>query len=674
MKAPPAVPWAAAAPIRLVLLLALAAPVAARAQEGELPPEESIGTPDSVFQVTEKIPLTYLSTYDRDRASGTWTQYAAYGIHRGPLAVDLSGGSSMIDDILGVGIGSRGGQFSGNLNYRASRSWILSMTGQFQANRWGSAQSGSRQHQNRITLRSQYSAGPWKGLSFRGLLSTEFQRDHNLSYQPRDATRTDSYSHRDSTTVEGRNDGVSAQLSWKPLAALSATLQGSGSRANPVTRTLSRDFLLGSAGGGQRITSDTTITSPLDNSNLLAKLGFSGIPKVTAGLQVKRVQSIEEYFDPLVTSPTGTTGNQEHTSLDLRAGTLHLESQPRPALLVSADGTLSETFRQFRLRTSSTSRVRTQQLQTLVSYSRPEKRGSIRFEVSRAKNDRQRSQNGILVTRFLTGAAAGRVTSRLWLDGTGTATLISYQYEYPATTTPLSIDRDEVRTFFNLGGGYAISSQCSTTVHFSTSRGHTVFIGAQSSGLNAVQTNYQMDATLQLRASRRVSIRQNYLLSAAYQIYDYAEPQNILIRIKRIDTVITDTLFPFVYANVAHNYLFRDVGPYERPAPGEKRLYNPTSETYQQNLSVTVGVQLPTGITAYVTQNLANTRDRSLYTGTETAMNRWTLTCGGTMSRAILGGAQLQASARHVGAFTEPPFDRQEEAYWVVNAALQTAF
>jgi hypothetical protein len=683
-----------------LLLLAAFAPVPARAQTGAgaaaaagadstatadsarvqsggvVPTTATIGTPDSVFRQTVKIPFQYNSSYDLDRATGTWTQNASYGIRQGHFTADLSGTSTTTDDVLDVGLGGRGGSFMGQLNFLPAKRWVLTMDGRFQASSSGNPLSGTRQHQNRIAFRSQYSVDPLKVLSVRTILSTELQEDHNLSYRP--LADTTAYSQRDSTTVTGRQDAISAQVNWKPMAGLTAMFQGGGSRVTPETRTVSTDFLRGSAGGGQRDSIAPPIETPITNNNLTGNFGFTGIRKLTAGLQLKRLENDQEYFDRVLRG-------QEHSSSSQRSGSLHLESTPRPPLFVSLDGVLSRSLNEYRLRKTSTSLVRTQNVAGLVSYNKPATRGSLRLEVTRARSERQLSQNGISLTRFLTATAARRVTSRFQLDGTGTASLISYQYDYPDTAIPFKDDRDQLRTFFNVGGGYAVSSQCSTTVHFSTGRTHTVAIGAEAAADNVVQTDYQMNATLLLRASRVLTIQQNYLLSAVYQIYDYTESRDFLSRIKRIDTTIADTLLPYVYANVVHNFLFRDVGPYVRPEGGGGRLYNKTAETYQQNLGVTLGLRAPSGLNAFITQNLSNTRDRSLASGSETVTNRWTLTFGGDMIRTLPGETQLQIQARHIGAYTERPpgcdgpnppasCDRREEMYWVVNASVQKAF
>jgi hypothetical protein len=699
----------AAAGALLAVLLALNAPGAARAQEGfgtagqdstlaspgasdsaqvvgVIPGETTIGTPDSVFVQEPRSPILYQSSYNRDQSNGTWNQSLAYGFHRGPLAVDLNGSSSTLNELFREGFGGRSGEFTGQLNYRPVPRWALTMSGRFDSNSSGSAEQGTRQRQNRIELRSQYSLGPWRGVSFRTLLSTAFEQEHNLSFsQEADTT------HRDSTTVDGRTDAVNAQLDWRPAAGLAAVIQGGKSRGNPTTETVTR--LIPTAGGGTGGPAPTTITSttPIDNSNVLGRVTYIRGALLNTSLQVNKVRNVREYFDALYRDPSGS--RQEHIDQDVRSGTLHFQTQPARALLFSADGTLSQSFNQYRLRTGSTNRVRTRQLQTGLTYAQVRTRGSLRLEVTRAENDRQRTQNGLSLTRLLTGYAGRQMTRRLWLEGTGTATLTSRQYVYPDSLRRdpeqnLRDDRDQVRSYFNLGAGYAVSSRCSTSVHFSTGRTHTVAIGAQSSGNNFVQTNYQMDAMLRLKATRTLSVQQNYSLSAVYQIYDYVESRNFLSRIKRIDTVVADTLVPHVYASVTHNYLFRDAGSFARPSAGADRLYAPTLETYQQYLTATLGLRSPAGINGFLSQNLGNTRNRTLSTGAETVNNRWTLTFGGDMSRTLSGGTELQVSAKHVGAYTERPpecdgpnppasclgFDRAEESYWTVNAAVQKAF
>lgn len=642
---------------------------------GVIPTVPSIGTPDSVFQEQPRSPIIYSSSYDRDRTTGTWTQSANYSLRRGPLSLNLSGGSATIDDILRIGFAGRGGNFSGQINYRAAPRLIFTMDGRYTANSAGDPISGTQQHRNRLAFRSQYSTLPWKGLTFQALLSTEFQEDENLSYRPL-ATTNPAFSQRDSTSVTGRQDGLTAQLDWKPVAGFSARFQGGGSRLTPVTRTITTSFLRGSAGGGQTDSVAAPIETPITNSNFLANFGFTGIPKLTTGLQLKRSENSQEYFDSVLRG-------QEHSTNNQQSGLLHLTYQPIPFVLLTTDGTLSRTLREYRLRTTSTSLVNTQDVATGVSVTRPRTQASVRLEITRSKSERQVSQNGISLTRALTATASQRVSRRLSLDGSGTATLTSYRYDYAAGTTPFANDRDQLRTFFNVGGGYGVSARCSTTVHFSTIRSHTVAIGTQASADNAVQTTYQMNATMLLRLNPNFTINQNYLLSAVYQIYDYSEGRNLLSRIRRIDTTASDTLFPWVYVSVVHNFLFRDVGPYVSPSPGAPRLYNVSSRTYQQNLGATFGVVTPAGINAFVTQNLGNTRDRALATGTEDVTNRWTLSFGGDMTRALSDGTEIRLSARHQGAYSERPpagtaaavnFDRQEESYWIVNASVLHSF
>ena len=82
-----------------------------------------------------------------------------------------------------------------------------------------------------------------------------------------------------------------------------------------------------------------------------------------------------------------------------------------------------------------------------------------------------------------------------------------------------------------------------------------------------------MDATVRLKASRTLTVLQNYLINANYAIFDYNENANTLNRIRRIDTTILDSLFSFAVIQLTHNFQFQDRGRYTRDSEGEPRAY-----------------------------------------------------------------------------------------------------
>jgi hypothetical protein len=257
------------------------------------------------------------------------------------------------------------------------------------------------------------------------------------------------------------------------------------------------------------------------------------------------------------------------------------------------------------------------------------------------------------------------------VDGVATASLTSFQY------VDSILDQDNARTYANVGGGYRVSDRCSTLVHFSVSRGHSVAIDATRSSNNNVQTTYQMDSALKLGVTPRLSINQIYLLNAVYQIYDFAsaESKNVLSRIRRIDTYVADSLFPFATLQLNHNFLFRDFGSFSKPPGGDQRLYRVASHTYVQTISATVNMKPTTGVLLFVTQSLSNTRVQSA--GPTTINNRWNLSLGATIDRTIVGNANLNGTVQHIAAYDEqvlPTDPRNEQDDWIAGVTLVKTF
>ena len=233
------------------------------------------------------------------------------------------------------------------------------------------------------------------------------------------------------------------------------------------------------------------------------------------------------------------------------------------------------------------------------------------------------------------------------------------------------------RTSVNLGGGYRVSPACSTTVHFSTARSHSIFIDPSASSTNAVQSTYQMNATMRLRLSRTLHLSQDYLLSADYRIFDFTENQNFLNRVRRIDTDIIDSVFSFAFVRLTHNFIFRDQGTYSRGVGESSRQYRVSVETYDQTLAATVGIAVARGIRLVGTQSLLNQRNHFLVNDQRTLRNRWNLTGGIEIERMLWDGAQLLGAVRHIGSYDEqqvPNTPNNEEEYWIAGITFQKQF
>ncbi len=654
---------------------ALAAP-SARAQTTE----QTIGASDTLFTTSTRIPLNYITSYDRDVSTGTWTQSLTYGVFRPRVALNTSGSYSTVDQIGRPGQGAGAGTFAGQLDFRATKNWIVSATGQFNKASSRDITSESIQRQNRLKVSTQYSLAPSKAFGVRAVLSSELQQDHSIALRPQgqgiarvlvlknafgDSVGVDSfYVQRDSTLTSGRQDGLSGQVDWKPKSWFSMVTTAQGNRVRPTTTSHLGGYEKGSTLFEQRL-DKTPGTAPNDNYQYQTKMTYTGPRGLLTSLSLKRSRSDQAYYDR-------TALRQELYSSDQRAAAMHLEQSPIRGLTASLDGGLSRFFGQYLFRNNRNSLLssKTGKASLLFNPSAASRAG-LEFDVDYHRNSRQQNGNGTNVTRFLQATGAHRVSRRLSLDGVATASLTSFQYVDSA------LDQDNARAYVNVGGGYQVSDRCSTLVHFSVSRGHSVAIDATRSSGNNIQTTYQMDSALRLGVTPRLSINQVYLLNALYQIYDVpsAESKSVLSRIRRIDTYMSDSLFRFATLQLIHSFLYRDSGSFSRSDSETVRVYRIASETYAQTVSASVNFKPSTGILLSVTQSLSNTRINS--SGGTTINNRWNLALGATVNRPILGGATLNGTVQHIGAYDEkrlPTDPMNEQDDWIAGVTLVKDF
>jgi len=642
--------------------------------------DDIVGTSDTIFVASLHNPLNYTTSYDRDVSTGTWTQSLNYGFNRPRFALSTAGSYSTVDQLGRPGLGAGAGTFSGRLDLRATKNWVVSADGRFNKSSTRDIVSESTQRQNRLKVSTQYSVAPWRGVGVRAVLSSEFQEDHSLAIRPpgRGVSRilviTDAngdsvgvdtfYVERDSTLTSGRQDGLTGQVDWKPKRWFQMVTSASGNRVRPTTTSHLGGSEQGSSLFQQRI-DKVTGSVPNDNLQYQTRMTYSGPRGLVTWVKVNRTKNDQAYYDR-------TALRQELYSVDQRGGIMHLEQAPLRGLVVSLDGVLNRFFSEYRFRNDRNSLVSTK-TGKVAAFFNPSvlTRAGIEFDIDFHRNSRQQSGNGDNVTRFLQATGAHRLSRKLSLDGVATASLTSFQY------VDSVLDQDNARAYANLGGGYQVSERCSTVVHFSVSRGHNVAIDVSRSNNNNVQTTYQMDAAMKLGVTPRLSINQVYLLNAVYQIYDFAsaESKNVLSRIRRIDTYVADSLFPFATFQLTHNFLSRDFGSFSRLPGGEERLYRIASETYVQTVSATINLKPITGVVLAATQSLSNTRIKS--SGPTTVNNRWNLALGATVDRPILGNATLTGTVQHIGAYDErrsatDPLNEQDD--WIAGVTLVKDF
>ena len=620
---------------------------------------------DSLWAATpSQQPISYFTTYDLNISRSTWGQTLSYNHSGNRVSFGADLNTNVLTPVRGLETEGRDGNIAGRLNVRATDLWLWSVDGLFNTNSNEDNFSSTKRRQNKVQIRTQYSASIFPGLTGMGLAYSELQQEQGLS---RKSIPPDTLA-RDSTYTSGRRDGIFGKLKWNPSPVLELNGTGSGNWNHLTTKTTQRKYVPLVVGGGSSLVHDSLNVSetPTGDERYLATAHYRGISKTLMGVSLE--------------SKTGTQTMYAFTRRGLdtlswydRSANLRIEHNPIPGAQLLLEGSFAQTFREYQLQNNFNSLGRTHSGSANFNLARPTSRVSAGFQLSRVRNDRQISQNGEVLHRAVNTSGAKRITNRLWLDGTGTLSLFSRRYDDGVA------DKDDFRGYANVGGGYRVSSRCSTSVHFSATRTHAVSISARSSADNNLQTLYQMDASLRLQVSRTFQILQNYQLNANYFIYDFdiREGRNTLSRVRRINTVLSDSLFDFAVLRLTHNFLAQDFGSYSRTEDNGPRKYEVILDSYVQNLSLTADIRLMPGIVLVATQSLGNTRNYNYTPRSTTNTNRWNLNLGAQIDRVLPGEMLLQGSIQHIGEYTEaegnlPVLNSSD--YWLVGATLQKDF
>jgi hypothetical protein len=647
------------------------------AQEGA-PNEWEI--PDTVFAAQPpRAPITYFTTYDLNVSRSVWSQMLSYGHTGRRVSFGVDANMNTLQPVRGLETEGRDGSITGRLQVRATQKWLWSVDGLFDMSSNEDPRSSTQRRQNKVQLRTQYSTPILPGLSGTALLFTELQQEQGLS---RKTLPPDTLA-RDSTYTSGRRDGVSGTLKWSPAPWLDVTGLGSGNWNHLTTNTRQLKYLpvgprsphppfvpprYPDLGGGLALVGSTldTTQAPTGDERFETSAFYRGIPRTTVGTVLKSRTGTQTMYVP-------RRRGQDTLSWYDRTASVRIEHTPVPGSQLLVEGSVAQAFREYKLQENFNSLGRTHAASVNFFSYQLAGRMAAGFQLTRVRNDRQSTQNGLVINRAMNASAARRITDRLWLEGAGTLSLYSRRYDNPLA------DKDDLRGYANVGGGYRVSSRCSTAVHFSVTRAHTVSIAAASAAENNVQTSYQMDAVLRLQFSPTLLLQQNYQINANYFIYDFdfQEGRNSLTRIRRIDTVVSDSLFDFAILRLTHNFFAQDRGSYARSEEDGPRKYAVSLDLYVQNVSVMLGIRPFPGVVLNATQSLGNTRTYTYGPPTTGNRNRWNLNLGAQVDRTLPGELTLQGSIQHIGEYTEAEEDlprRDEVDYWLAGASLTKNF
>jgi hypothetical protein len=627
--------------------------------------QESWEIPDTVFaEQPPRAPITYFTTYDLNVSRSSWMQNLSYNHSGKRVSFGADATMNTLQPIRGLETEGKDGNIAGRLNVRATQRWLWSLDGLFDMSSNEDPRSSTRRRQNKVQVRTQYSGTLVRGLSGTGLLFTELQQEQGLSGKtlPPDTLA------RDSTYTSGRRDGVSGSLRWTPTPWLEMSGFGSGNWNHLTTNTRQRKYLPIAPSEGSTLVGDSLDTSqtPTGDERYETFAFYRGVPKTVVSTSLRSRSGDQTMY-------AFTRRGLDTLSWYDRSANLKIEHTPVPGGQLVLEGTVAQAFREYQLQKNFNSLGRTHSASANFFMYQPASRVTAGFQVGRVRNDRQITQNGLIINRAMNASGAKRFTDRLWLEGAGTVSLYSRRYDNPLA------DKDDLRGTANVGGGYRVSSRCSTSVRFSVTRSHSVAIAADAAAENNVQTSYQMDAILKLQVSRTFQIYQNYQINANYFIYDFEfqEARNSLSRIRRIDTVVSDSLFDFALLRFTHNFFAQDRGSYTRSEEDGPRVYGVSQESYVQNVSVMLGVRPLPGIILTATQSLGNTRNYFYAPVTTANRNRWNLNLGAQIDRTLPGDLILQGSIQHIGEYTAAEGNlpmRDEIDYWLAGASLMKNF
>lgn len=637
--------------------------------------------PDTVFSLRPHSPINYYTSYDRNVSRASWLQTLSYAQNAERVAFNVSATTITSNGLRGLRSDGLDGDVNGSLNFMATKQWTWALDGRFGRNSDDDDFSSTDRRQNRLQLRTQYQFNPRNNLSALAILFAELQQDQSVGERTIPVAGTQGFvSHlgRDSSYTSGRRDGASGSVTWKPARAVEVGAVGATTRINTTTNTMKQDFFnaiyrvvpVARLSPVPFIFPDSisethqSTTSPNGDERLDSHITFTGIRRTTVGLVLHTNSADQQYY-------ALTQREQENYKFGTRSAAFHAETIPFTSSQAVIDFSVDRSYRDYQLQTRNNSLTHGTNAAGQFVVFRPQSRVNVGFLFTRSQAERQVTQNGTVINRAMNAGGARHVSHRLWLDGTASVSLFTRQY------VDAKSDKDDVRGYLNLGGGYLVSERCSTAVHFSVNRSHSVSIAYQSSGGNNVTTTYQMDALLRLQASKTFAIYQNYQLNANYIIYDYDEKRNILTRIRRIDTTLADSLFSFASIRLIHNFFFQDRGAYASFVEGSPREYSVDQETYAQNLGISAAITVIRGVVFGVTQSLANTRNYFPNPELNANRNRWNLNVGVTADRELPGQMRLNGTIQRIGEYTErpgpaPPLDVVD--YWLAGITLTKDF
>jgi len=227
------------------------------------------------------------------------------------------------------------------------------------------------------------------------------------------------------------------------------------------------------------------------------------------------------------------------------------------------------------------------------------------------------------------------------------------------------LDKDRVRDGASFVLLYRPSKRFQARGGYATKYEETINIREQRAGQNQTQEDFRVTADYQVLLPARVTVQQNFQISATYTYYIYDETKNSLTRTNRVTTKISAPLWQTTDLHFEHLYNKSDSGAYTYSGSGE-RAYSISSESIRQYLKAELGYRLTSELRIGASETFeVNQRD---YAGRpSSSREKNTFTGEISYQREFMNGIMVNARFARTAS-------NQEEDFWNINATVSKVF
>lgn len=236
-------------------------------------------------------------------------------------------------------------------------------------------------------------------------------------------------------------------------------------------------------------------------------------------------------------------------------------------------------------------------------------------------------------------------------------------------------DKDELRWFGAGTLSYRPETAFDARVTVDWTERQIVNISETVSRSNATESTYHVSADYNYRLSSAVSLGQKYQLSALYQVFDFDENSNNLIRTTQILSSISSRIGNNVQLNAEHKYAFKDNGSYVREEALSPRRYAKAQKENNQYLNVTTLYRLGVDFDVHATQKLEARQTRVLASKKVTSKHQLDFSGGINFDHRFSPLFAVKATIDRSSRWNDDPnLKRQNKDFWKISASMERRF